>query len=65
MSPRPLDDPCALCGDAEVPCRLCVAEMDMSHERALEAEGDRLALAFAELGDIPEVPCEPGLGLGR
>ena len=30
-----------------------------AHEQALEAEGDRIALCFAELGWIPEMRSEP------
>ena len=56
---RLLDEPCPICWDREDRCPLCLGQVDMSHDEALQAEALRLALAFAELGYIPEVPCEP------
>jgi hypothetical protein len=60
MTARLLAEPCPLCCDADASCRLCLGELETAHERALEAEGDRLALTFAERGHVAEVPCEPG-----
>ncbi len=52
-------DPCPICDDREELCLLCLGQIETAHEQAFEDEGTRVALAFAELGFVPEVRCEP------
>jgi hypothetical protein len=35
----------------------------MAHDEAVQAEGLRLALAFAEYGEVPEIQHEPDVTL--
>ncbi len=50
MTARLLDFPCPICGEESEPCQLCLADPDTAHALALEAEGTRIALEFAETG---------------
>jgi hypothetical protein len=60
MSPRLLDLRCPLCGEgSESRCLLCLGEIGTAQELALEVEGTRIALEFAELGEAAEVRLEP------
>jgi hypothetical protein len=51
--------PCPLCAESESRCPLCLGEIGTAQELALETEGTRIALEFAELGEAAEVRLEP------
>lgn len=59
MTARLLDEPCPVCAEDDVRCPLCLCQMDMAQDEAMQAEGLRLALCFAELGYIPGMRSEP------
>ncbi len=65
MMARLLDFPCPICGEEPEPCQLCLDDPETAHELALEAEGTRIALEFAEFGYVPEVRLEGERGLPR
>ena len=54
MALRLIDLPCPFCSEEEHLCRLCEAQVSMSHDEALRAEELRIACALAEYGEVPE-----------
>jgi hypothetical protein len=56
---------CALCAESESRCLLCLGEIGTAQELALEAEGTRIALEFAERGETAGVRLEPEFALTR
>ncbi len=59
MTARLLDFPCPICAEEPKPCQLCLGDPETAHALALEVEGLRIALEFAEFGHARAMLLEP------